>query len=47
MHVRLGNFRFYTKTGEEITNRYDKYFGTIDGSDITVAGSIGTIYKEA
>ena len=45
--IRLGNFRFYTKTGEEITNRYDKYFGTIDGSDITVAGSIGTIYKEA
>lgn len=26
--IRLGNFRFYTKTGEEITNRYDKYFGT-------------------
>lgn len=45
--IILGNFRFYTKTGEEITNRYDKYFGTIDGSDITVAGSIGTIYKEA
>lgn len=45
--IRLGNFRFYTKTGEEITNRYDKYFGTIDGSDITVAVSIGTIYKEA
>ena len=45
--IILGNFRFYTKTGEEITNRYDKYFGTIDGPDITVAGSIGTIYKEA
>ena len=45
--IALGNFRFYTKTGEEITNRYDRYGGTIDRSDITVVGSIGTIYKEA
>ena len=44
--IRLGNFRFYTNTGEEITNRYDKYGGSIDWSDITVVGSIGTIYKE-
>ena len=45
--IALRNFRFYTKTGEEITNRYDRYGGSIDWSDITVVGSIGTIYKEA
>ncbi len=41
------NFHFYTKTGEEITNRYDIYGGAIDWPDITVVGSIGTIYQEA
>ena len=45
--IALGNFRFYTKTGEEITNRYDRYGGTMNWPDVTFVGSIGTIYKEA